>query len=60
MLLPFELPPSSRLPVPKSLTSVQLVPFQDSVFATAVERPPKAKLFVLEDPDPANKSLAVF
>ena len=60
VLLPFVLPPSSRLPVPKSFTSVHTVPFQLSVLVTAVERPPKAKLFVLEDPDPANKSLAVF
>ena len=36
------------------------MPFQFSVFATAPARPPKAKLAVLESPEPANKSLAVF
>ena len=43
----------------KSLTSVQLDPFQDSVFATT-PLPPKAKAEVLLAPDPANCPLAVF
>ena len=54
------LPPSSRLPVAKSATSVQLVPSQVSVFATAVALPPNPIRLLLEFPDPPNNSLAVF
>jgi hypothetical protein len=44
----------------KSFTSVQLVPFQDSVTAVASGiSPPKAKAAVCV-PDPANLLLAVF
>ena len=51
-------PAKAYLPVPKSATSVQLVPFQDSV--TAVKGcPPKAKADVVV-PAPANLNLAVF
>ena len=55
MLVPA--PAKLVLPVFKSLTSVQLVPFQVSV--NALEGPPKAKAAVLV-PTPANFVLPVF
>ena len=44
----------------RSATSVQAVPFQDSLLAFAGSPPPKAKADVLLDPTPPNSLLAVF
>ena len=44
----------------KSATSVQAVPFQDSVIAVTGGVPPKANAEVLLAPEPANVYLAVF
>jgi hypothetical protein len=54
-------PASLCLAVFKSFNSVQLVPFQDSVFPTlTVVSPPNAKAAVLVAPQPAKNVLAVF
>ena len=62
VLVPDLPPASSNLAVFKSLSSVQDVPFQDSVFPTLGPpygvAPPKASAAVLVAPLPANKYLA--
>jgi hypothetical protein len=57
-------PAKAYLAVFKSFTSVQLVPFQDSVCCISYSRwlkyPPKAKAAVLVPAPPGNSDLAVF
>jgi hypothetical protein len=53
-------PAPEYLAVPKSLTSVQLVPFQFSVLPVLGGYPPKAKAAVLVTPAPLILLLAVF